>query len=51
MNLTALGRQKLVQASRLGFSPKCRWLLSRYKYMSYREAAAYLAKIEKEESG
>jgi hypothetical protein len=51
MNLTALGRQKLVQASRLGFGFKCRRLLTVYKYISFREASAYLAKIEQEEAG
>jgi len=51
MNLDAQQRQKLVQASRLGFGAKCTWLLSRYKYISFRESKTYLAEIEREEAG
>jgi hypothetical protein len=50
-NLDAQQRQMLVQAERLGFGSKCMWLLIRYKYLTYQEAAAYLAKIEREEAG
>jgi hypothetical protein len=47
-----LGQQKrrlLVRAMRLGFGCECRRLLSRYKYISFQKAAAYLAEIEREE--
>lgn len=46
-NPDAEEREKLVRAMRLGFGCKCAGLLSRYKWMPYREAAAYLAEIER----
>jgi len=42
-------RRLLAQAMRLGFVVKCKWLLIRYKFMTYQEAAAYLAEIQQEE--
>jgi hypothetical protein len=48
LNLEAQKRQLLVQAKRLGFGCDCTRLLSRYKYISFRKAAAYLAEIERE---
>lgn len=51
LNLDAQKRQLLVQAKRLGFGFNCKWLLCRYKYISFPRAAAYLAKIEQEEAG
>jgi len=51
LNLDAQKRRLLVQAKRLGFGSNCRWLLCRYKYISLRKAAAYLAQIEREETG
>jgi hypothetical protein len=50
-DLSAQERQKLVQAMRLGFGCKCAGLLSRYKWISFGEANAYLAEIEQEEAG
>lgn len=50
LNLDAQKRQFLVQAKRLGFGSDCKRLLSRYKYISFRKAAAYLAEIEREEA-
>ena len=44
-------RQRLIQAKRLGFGGECAQRLSQYKHMSLREAAAYLAKAEREEVG
>lgn len=46
-------RGMLVEAKRLGFGCECAGLLSRYMYkeMSFREAGAYLAEIEREEAG
>ena len=44
-------RRMLVQAKRLGFGCKCAELLSLYKRMPLREAGAYLAEIEREETG
>jgi hypothetical protein len=44
-------RKMLVQAVHLGFGRKCAELLSLHRDMSYREAGAYLAEIEREESG
>jgi hypothetical protein len=51
LNLDAQKRQLLLQAKRLGFGSDCRWLLCRYKYISFRKAATYLAEIEREEAG
>ncbi len=51
LNLDAQKRQLLVHAKRLGFGCDCTKLLSRYKYISFRQAAAYVAKIEREEGG
>lgn len=48
LNLDAQKRKLLVQAHRLGFD--CVWLLCRYKYISRRKAAAYLAEIAREEA-
>lgn len=44
-------RHMLVQAKRLGFGCKCVELLSLHRSMPYREAGAYLAEIEREETG
>ena len=44
------GRQKLVRAKRLGFGCDCAALLGRYRRLSFREAGAYLADIEREEA-
>jgi len=44
-------RQMLVQATRLGFGCECAQRISQYKHMSFREAGAYLAEIEREETG
>lgn len=49
-DVSAQGRQMLVQAKRLGFGCECAGLLSRYKRMSFGEAGAYLAGIEREEA-
>ena len=43
-------RRMLVQAKRLGFGWKCGQLLCVHRYMSPREAHAYLAEIEREEA-
>lgn len=51
LNLDAQKRQLLLHAKRLGFGCDCNRLLSRYKYISFRKAAAYLAEIEREEAG
>lgn len=51
MNLTARQRQMLVEAIRLGFGPKCTRLLSRHKYISFRESQGYLAELVREEAG
>jgi hypothetical protein len=42
-------RHLLVRAMSLGFGYECTELLSRYKGLSFREAGAYLAEIEREE--
>jgi hypothetical protein len=47
-DLSAPERQMLAQAKRLGFGCDCVGLLSRYKRMSFRKAAAYMAEIEQE---
>jgi hypothetical protein len=44
-------RRMLVQAIRLGFGCKCVQLLSLYRFMPLQEAGAYLAEIEREETG
>jgi hypothetical protein len=44
-------RRMLAQAKRLGLGVKCERLLVIYKGMSFCEASAYLAKIEREETG
>jgi len=44
-------RRMLVQAKRLGFGCELPGLLSRYRIVPYRKAAAYLVKIEQEEAG
>ena len=49
LNLDQPKRQLLVRAIRLGFGCECRRLLSRYKYISFRKAAEYVAEIEREE--
>jgi hypothetical protein len=51
LDLDAQKRQLLGQAKRLGFGSKCKWLLCRYKYISFQRAAAYLEEIEQEEAG
>ncbi len=51
LNLDSQKRHLLIQAKRLGFGSDCRWLLCRYKYISFRKAAAYMAEIEREEAG
>lgn len=51
LNLDEQKRQLLVRAIRLGFGCECKRLLSRYKYISFQKAAAYLAGIEQEEAG
>jgi hypothetical protein len=48
--LNAQERQKLVQATRLGFGCDCAGLLGQYKHISFQEAAAYLAEAEREET-
>lgn len=50
-NLDAQQRQMLVRAKNLGFGRKCRWLLSRYKYMTFKESSTYLVEIELEDAG
>jgi len=50
LNLEEQKRRLLVRAIRLGFSCECKRLLSRYKYISYQKAAAYLAEIERDEA-
>jgi hypothetical protein len=50
LNLDAQKRRLLLQAKSFGFGCDCNRLLSRYKYISLREAAAYLAEIEREEA-
>lgn len=47
-DLSAQERQIIVQAKRLGFGCDCAGLLSRYKRISFRKAAAYLEEIEQE---
>jgi hypothetical protein len=49
-DLSAQERQKLVQAMRLGFGCDCAGLLARYKWISFREANAYLAEVWREEA-
>jgi hypothetical protein len=49
LNLDQQKRQLLVRAIRLGFGCECKRLLSRYKYISFQKAAAYLAEIERKE--
>lgn len=44
-------RRMLVQAKRLGFGSKCAELLSLYRSIPFGEAEAYLAEIEREETG
>ncbi len=44
-------RRMLVQAKRFGFGCELPGLLSRYRIVPYRKAAAYLVKIEQEEAG
>jgi hypothetical protein len=44
-------RRMLFQAMRLGFGSKCAQLLSLYRFMPLQEAGAYLAEIEREETG
>ena len=44
-------RQMLVQATRLGFGCECAQRISQYRHISFREASAYLAEIEREEAG
>jgi hypothetical protein len=39
------------QAIRLGFGSKCVQLLSLYRFMPFRQARAYLAEVERGESG
>jgi len=51
LNLDQQKRQLLVRAIRLGFGCECKRLLSRYKYISFQKAAAYLAEVEREEAG
>jgi hypothetical protein len=50
-NLNAQERQKLVQATRLGFGCDCAQRISQYKHISFRKAGAYLAEIVREEAG
>jgi len=50
-DLTVLGRQKLVQALHLGFGCECAGLVGQYKSISFRQAAAYLAEIARDDSG
>jgi hypothetical protein len=50
-DLSVQERQKLVQAMRLGFGCECTGLLSRYKWIPFREAGAHLAEIVQEEAG
>jgi len=50
LNLEQQKRQLLVRAIRLGFGCECKRLLSRYKYISFQKAAAYLAEIERDEA-
>jgi len=50
-DLSVQERQKLVQAKRLGFGCDLAGLLGRYKHISFRKAAAYLAELEREETG
>jgi hypothetical protein len=44
-------RQMLVQAKRFGFGCECAGLLSRHRSMSFQKAMAYLAEIERDETG
>jgi hypothetical protein len=44
-------RRMLVQAKRLGFGDDCERLLRLYRRMPFRETGAYLAQIEREETG
>jgi hypothetical protein len=44
-------RHLLARAMRLGFGYDCTQLLSRHRGLSFREAGAYLAEIEREEDG
>ncbi len=50
-DLSALERQKLVQAMRLGFGCECAGLLARYKWISFRESSAFLSEVWREEAG
>jgi hypothetical protein len=50
LNLEEQKRRLLVRAVRLGFGCECKRLLSRYKYISFQKAAAYLAEIERDEA-
>ena len=51
LNLDPQKRQLLIRAIRLGFGCECKRLLSRYRYVSLQKAAAYIAQIEREETG
>lgn len=51
LNLDQQKRQLLGRAIRLGFGCDCKRLISRYKYISFQKAAAYLAEVEREETG
>jgi hypothetical protein len=44
-------RQMLVQAKRLGFDCECERLLSLYRGIPRGEVSAYMAEIEREETG
>lgn len=50
-NPDAQERRMLVEAKRLGFGCDCVGLLSRHRYISPQKAAAFLAEIEREETG
>jgi hypothetical protein len=50
-DLSSQDRQKLAQAMRLGFGCECAGLLSRYKWISFREAGAFLTEVVREEAG
>jgi hypothetical protein len=50
-DLTAQECQNLVHAMRLGFGCECAGLLSRYKWITIREASEFLAEIVRDEVG
>ncbi|SRR6266496_1002527 len=50
-DLSVQERQNLVQAKRLGFGCVLAGMLGRYRHISRRKAAAYLAELEQEEAG